>query len=295
MQNGFPKQFLSLDSSVNVRYSESPAESSISLHSHCFVEFSYLVEGRGTEIINQEAFEMRPGYFSIIYPWQTHELSFDGPIKYFFVSISMDNFLGAGSVALDLKDMFLAPGQNAPLGYYFTGEDADRLKRLFSELNAEFKERRKWWELSVKSRIMDILILFDRKCNIRREEPGAPAVSRARHQTMDIIFYIYNNFTDEISLSVLSRYFGLSQNYLSTLIKATIGLNFSDFLQNIRLKYACSLLASTSMPVTDIAYASGFQSYRNFERFFRKYYSMSPSHFRSTCSGPYGDAAASGS
>lgn len=281
-QTNFPKQFLTLDESVIVYYSENPVSSSISIHSHNFIEFSYLAEGYGTEIINRDIFEMKAGYFSIIYPWQTHELQLQATsdVKYYYIAISMDNFLGAGSVALDLKDLFLLSGQNTPSSYYFEECDCEKLNIAFRDAYAEFKTRNKWWELSVKSKIMDILILFDRRSSVRSNESDVPA-HRPGKQTMEILFYIYNNFKEELSLSMLSKYFGLSQNYLSTIIKASLGMTFLDFLQNMRLKYACTLLASTAMPVTDIAYASGYQSYRNFERFFKKYYLMSPTRFRS--------------
>lgn len=282
MHRAYPKQFLALNESVDVRYSENPADSSISVHSHNYIEFSYLVEGAGTETINREAFEMKPGYFSVIYPWQTHELRFTTDrFRYYFVAISMDNFLGAGSVALELKDLFLQSSQDGASNYYFSDSDLDRLATAFHEMHTEFTTRRKWWELTVKSRILDILILFDRRRNRRAGEAETPAGYSAHQQTMEILFFIYNNFKEDLNLKLLSKHFGLSQNYLSTVIKATLGLTFSDFLQHMRLKYACSLLASTPMPVTDIAYASGYQSYRNFVRFFKKAYSMSPSQYRS--------------
>lgn len=287
MPSSFPKQLVFLGESVEVRYSESPETSAISAHSHNFVEFSYLAGGSGIETINQEPFQMCPGYFSIIYPWQTHALQFDpNPShSYYHVAISMDNFLGAGSVALDLKDVFMQTGHNTRSYYYFKGTDAERVTAAFREMFAEYNTRRKWWDLSVKSKITDVLICFDRK--ISSEKEGAAATQGLRQQTMDIVYYIYNNFKDDINLSSLSKHFGLSQNYLSTIIKASLGLSFLDFLQNIRLKYACTLLASTSMSVTDIAYASGFQSYRNFERFFRKHYRKSPTQYRSSCYSPY--------
>jgi AraC-like DNA-binding protein len=137
--------------------------------------------------------------------------------------------------------------------------------------------RGKWWESAVKSKIMDILILFDRR---RGERCAAGDIQCVNKQAMEILFYIFNNFKEDLSLSTLSGYFGLSQNYLGTVIKSALGMTFLDFLQSLRMKYACSLLVSTSMPVTDIAYSSGYQSYRNFVRFFNKCYNMNPSQFR---------------
>lgn len=277
-----PKLFPSVEQSVIVRYSEDPILSSIGIHSHNFIEFGYIIEGYGVETINQDSFDIKPGYFSIIYPWQTHELRFNPgkTFKYFFVAISMDNFLGIGSVALELKDLFFRSGYTSSPNYYFEGNDILKLNQTFQEMYAELNAKKKWWELSVKSRIFDVLILFDRQLNSQTNERNLQTKHYPSQQTMDIIFYIYSNFKDDLSLSALSEIFGLSQNYLSTIIKACLGLSFSDFLHNLRLKYACSLLASTTMSVTDIAYTSGFQSYRNFVRFFRKYYSVSPMNFR---------------
>jgi AraC-like DNA-binding protein/quercetin dioxygenase-like cupin family protein len=279
-----PNLFLTLEESVNVRYSEDPKNASISMHSHNFIEFAYLVEGHGVEIINQDTFELRSGYFSMIFPWQTHELYFDPnySVKYFFVAISMDNFLGAGRVALELKDLFFFSGSDStPSTYYYEGNNAMKLELAFQEMFTEYITRKKWWELSVKSKIYDVLIMFDRQCRNNQLNQTAAKVNRnIKHQNFDIVFYIYNNFKEEINLSHLSECFGLSQNYLSTIIKASLGLTFQDFLRNLRLKYACTLLASTNMSVTDVAYASGFQSYRNFERFFRKCYTICPTQFR---------------
>ena len=279
-----PKLFLTLEESVNVRYTDDGINASSSIHSHNFIEFAYLVEGHGVEIINNNTFELGPGYFSMIFPWQTHELYFDHSysVKYFFVAISMDNFLGAGSVALELRDLFFSSASDStPWTYYYEGNNAKKLELAFQEMFTEYTTRKKWWELSVKSKIYDVLIMFDRQCRDNQlNETTAKVNSSIRHHNSDILFYIYNNFKEEISLSHLSEYFGLSQNYLSTIIKASLGLTFQDFLHNLRLKYACTLLACTSMSVTDVAYASGFQSYRNFERFFRKNYATSPTQFR---------------
>lgn len=280
-KSSFPQLFSSIEGSVEVRFSDDAYISSIGIHSHNFIEFAYLAEGYGTEWINDETYSMKPGYFSIIYPWQTHAVQLDAkrPLKYYFTAISMDNFLGAGSVAVELKDLFLRMRPNTASRYYFEGADADVLRRAFTEMLAEYTTRNKWWELSVKARILDVLILFDRRygggC-----QPGRAPVNKSTQQTADILYYIYNNFKDDLSLGMLSEHFELSESYLSALIKSTLGLTFSDYLHNLRLMYACTLLVSTDMSVTDASYASGFQSYRNFVRFFRKQYGVSPMQFR---------------
>ncbi len=278
-----PKLFPVVEESVAVTYSEYPDVSSISLHSHNFIEFAYVLQGHGWEGINRDRFQVKPGYFSIIYPWQTHELHFDqnSPLKYYHVAISMDNFFGAGSVALELKDLFFRSGYSSASSYvFFEGDSQKRMDIAFQDMYREYVTRGKWWELAVKAQILDALILFDRQRDKLGDKVDVVANYSATQQTMDIVFYIYSNFKENLSLSLLSETFGLSQNYLSTIIKSSLGLTFTEFLHNLRLKYACTLLASTAMSVTDVAYGSGFQSYRNFARFFSDHYGMTPMAFR---------------
>lgn len=55
----------------------------------------------------------------------------------------------------------------------------------------------------------------------------------------------------------------------------------SNFVRNARLEYACQLLRkSPTMPITDIATASGFPSYPRFAADFKANYSISPTEFR---------------
>jgi hypothetical protein len=120
-----PKIFPFVEESVNINYSENPDISSINIHCHNFIEFAYVSDGYGVETINQETFEVKPGYFSIIYPWQTHEIHFrrGTSLKYYHVAISMDNFFGAGSVALELKDLFFPVGiQQFNILHLFRGQ-----------------------------------------------------------------------------------------------------------------------------------------------------------------------------
>lgn len=55
----------------------------------------------------------------------------------------------------------------------------------------------------------------------------------------------------------------------------------SNFVRNARLEYACQLLRkSPTMPIADIATASGFPSYPRFAADFKANYSISPTEFR---------------
>ncbi|MDQ3136795.1 MAG: helix-turn-helix domain-containing protein [Gemmatimonadota bacterium] len=84
---------------------------------------------------------------------------------------------------------------------------------------------------------------------------------------------------------------GVSDRHLRRVLERELGVSPLELAQTHRLLLAKRLLADTSLPVTRIAYASGFQSLRRFNSVFRERYRLSPGALRR---GPRG-ASGSGS
>ncbi len=95
-----------------------------------------------------------------------------------------------------------------------------------------------------------------------------------------LVYYVHKNYNQNIDLKTLSKEFHLSPSYISQLFKKLVGSNFHNFLIEVRLQHACSLLLSTDKPVTDIALEVGFDSYSTFARVFHKHKGMSALEFR---------------
>ena len=73
---------------------------------------------------------------------------------------------------------------------------------------------------------------------------------------------------------------GVSERHLRRALEREIGVSPVELAQTHRLLLAKRLLADTSLPVTRIAFASGFQSLRRFNSVFRERYRVSPSTLR---------------
>jgi AraC family transcriptional regulator of adaptative response / DNA-3-methyladenine glycosylase II len=78
----------------------------------------------------------------------------------------------------------------------------------------------------------------------------------------------------------LARELGVSDRHLRRVLERELGVSPVELAQTHRLLLAKRLLADTSLPVTRIAYASGFQSLRRFNFVFRERYRLSPSALR---------------
>lgn len=94
------------------------------------------------------------------------------------------------------------------------------------------------------------------------------------------------------SVAELARELEVSERHLRRALEREIGVSPLELAQTHRLLLAKRLLADTALSVTDIAYASGFQSLRRFNAVFRERYGMSPSAIRRRSLGARRDARA---
>jgi AraC family transcriptional regulator of adaptative response / DNA-3-methyladenine glycosylase II len=78
----------------------------------------------------------------------------------------------------------------------------------------------------------------------------------------------------------LATELGVSARHLRRALEREYGVSPNELAQTCRLLLAKRLLADTSLSVTRIAFASGFQSLRRFNAAFREQYRMSPSALR---------------
>lgn len=73
---------------------------------------------------------------------------------------------------------------------------------------------------------------------------------------------------------------GVSERHLRRALEREVGVSPHELAQTHRLLLAKRLLRDTDLPVTRIAYASGFQSLRRFNAVFRAQYGMAPTALR---------------
>ncbi len=95
-----------------------------------------------------------------------------------------------------------------------------------------------------------------------------------------ILKYVNDNFTEDISVHNISKYFKINANYVSQLFKKEVGIVFTEYLARLRIDFACNLLKTTCMSIGEIAEKVGYNDYFYFSRVFKKIKGISPSTFR---------------
>jgi len=94
-----------------------------------------------------------------------------------------------------------------------------------------------------------------------------------------IITFIHQHYKDDISLDHCAEMVGVNAYTLSKWFKQASGVNFIDYLTDIRIKKAKELLRSTDKLINDIAQEVGYQQ-RYFNRIFKKHVGVTPSEYR---------------
>jgi AraC family transcriptional regulator of adaptative response / DNA-3-methyladenine glycosylase II len=86
--------------------------------------------------------------------------------------------------------------------------------------------------------------------------------------------------------AVVARELGVGERQLRRAMERELGVSPLELAQTHRLLLAKCLLTDTPLPVTRVAFASGFQSLRRFNSVLRERYRMSPSVLRRQPRGP---------
>ena len=104
------------------------------------------------------------------------------------------------------------------------------------------------------------------------ENSGAAATDTSSR----ILFYINENFKNELTLDTISAEFGYNKSYISRFFKSCFGIGISQYVTSLRLKNALILMNEGKYSVTQCALESGFTSMRTFYRAFENEFHCSP-------------------
>ena len=92
--------------------------------------------------------------------------------------------------------------------------------------------------------------------------------------------YLENNFSKPVSISEAASIINISPSAFCKFFKRATGKTFSDYLNDIRIGYACYQLIETDKQISSIARSAGFESITYFNRVFTKKKNSTPREFR---------------
>ena len=160
-----------------------------------------------------------------------------------------------------------------------------RLKAITFQMKDIFFSERQDREIRCCMLLMEFMLtLFEYRKELSPEltdEDGYGYTNDVRRRMRAVTDYIKNNLTaDDLSQGAMAEMAGISRDYFSRIFKNVTGMNYSKWLNMIRLERATELLAGEGRTLTEIAMLSGFQSIPSFNRVFREEKGMAPGEYR---------------
>ena len=110
--------------------------------------------------------------------------------------------------------------------------------------------------------------------------PGNASVDATTRLAQAAASLIEDRTLDEEGLEAVAARLGITDRHLRRAFGAEFGVSPVEFAQTQRLLLAKRLLTDTSLPVTEVAYASGFGSLRRFNALFKQRYRLQPGQLR---------------
>lgn len=93
--------------------------------------------------------------------------------------------------------------------------------------------------------------------------------------------YIEKNYMDpSMGLNKISDEFQISESYFSHMFKEKTGVNFSTYLENIRMSEAARMIKETDISLNELYISVGYNNANTFRRAFKKIYGVTPSNMR---------------
>jgi AraC-like DNA-binding protein len=117
-------------------------------------------------------------------------------------------------------------------------------------------------------------------CMTLLEESYAQPVSEDPSRFEALKKMLRENVENGMRVSEMAAMAGLSRSHFARLFKEREGMSPREYLEDLRLKKALTLLYSRRLSVKEIAYSCGIADVNYFCRLFRKHTGMSPGEYR---------------
>ncbi len=161
-------------------------------------------------------------------------------------------------IFIDKPILLIVPYGLTSIFYYTIGHFGSKQKKIF---NISAIEKTKEPEVDLSNKVEYLDILTDRLADIMNEQK---------------LFLKH-----DLNLEELATFLATNRTYLSRAINERFGMNFRQFVNDYRLKYAYDMLQNSEckLSILEVSDNCGFNSYQTFNRCFKDKYGESPSKF----------------
>lgn len=254
-------------------------------HSHRGTEILLIHQGKGTMIVNNVSYAIKPGMLCIFQPYQLHHLQFD----------YSDNQLFERSIVTFEPTMFESYFEQWPLLYAFYKylilsklrspciygiEESDELVTVLEAMQHRLSNLSEADKLEEVSLFLVVLFRSLKPLWQKQQDHVTPVRTRKNHQVERILGWIEQHYAMPFHLKDMAKELHLSTYHLSHLFKEAVGISITEYIATRRMHQAVMLLTTTEKPIALIAEEIGLTNCSYFCKFFKSHMGTTPHQYR---------------
>ncbi len=252
-------------------------------HDHDFLELTYVVQGRANHLFGDETSIIGQGDYFIVDYGEKHKYTQLGDtpfvvINCLFLPRFIDETLLSCRHFQELADHYLIKFNYRSLSHRPTKQiyhDTDgNIGRLISALSREFNEKRPGYQEMMRCQLIEIIISTLR--GLRRPTTDPSELDPVEY----VLREVEQNFMEKLSLEEMAKKCCYSLAYVSKRFKEKTGFTFQHYLQSVRIRESCRLLANSSKKVSEISGLVGYSDGKFFNQIFKKHTGMTPREYK---------------
>lgn len=239
-----------------------------SSHWHEHLEMHYITAGAGTFHIDQQFYHVQAGDLIIANRSEMHA-GYSTATPYRAWLLVFD----PGDVAAGFLE------DNARFRSLIRGDET--VRQLIGRMMEEHSRGTEGYDYLCRALVTELLVYLSR--NYRTETLSRRSVTKRRRdleRLAPVLQYIEKNYAELITVGQLAGMLCLSTDRLSHLFHEGVGQSPLQYINEIRLRKAMSLLTTGEYTVTEVALAVGFADYNHFGRLFLRRYGCTPNQVR---------------
>lgn len=253
-------------------------------HKHNYIEIIYMCSGKTSHIIGDgteitlnagDLLFLNQHCFHEILPAGEDDIAVNFVILPEFFDVAFD-MLKEENVISNFIISSLKNEESDAAYLHFCVADVLPVQNLIENLVWSIMNRQ---ENDVRINRLTMGLLFVQLLKYTDKLSGTGRENTRRMIAMKAVSYAEENYKSA-ELSFLANKVGMSVSALSKIIKNYTGLTFKELLRTKRLSRAAQFLTETSLSITDIITAVGYDNTSYFHRIFREKYGTTPLEYR---------------
>lgn len=259
---------------------ETPDPDAFAMHAHESNEVLIFLSGEAKMLVEGNEYRLTPGSVLLMRAGESHKICVFPTAPYERIAIRFDLSV---LTQIDPKGELYLPFQNRRLG----SGNLFHLNRLESLLPCVMELDSNSSSYHIRLTVITFLYsLLLEACNLHIRQDRGIREREALGKNYEMIEYINQNLSADLSLDAIAARFFLSKSQLSRNFKKATGSTLWDYVLIKRLLLARSLIREGES-ITEACEKSGFKEYSSFYRAYKKRFGISPNQDRHSAADLY--------